>query len=349
MTRKPVIDCDGHIVERQSDIRKYLEPPFDKRDTPLLPGGYPWDIELFHTLGYPDYPASGVRSPEEQVEIWLQILDRENIETAVLFPTGSGGAAAITEPSFSVAVARAANTHLAKDYGARSDRLRPVGVLPLRQPEAAAQELRRAVTELGLVGFELLTTGLPVALGDSMYDPIYAEAERLGVPLCIHGTRSRYEEVGADRFKTFNEVHCYAFTASLLLQFTSVMFNAVPLRFPKLRLAFLEIGSTWLPYYLDRMDEHWELRGKYEAPALTSKPTEVFRQSHIYASVEPEETFLPQTIEHLGDNHFMYASDFPHWDARFPENLETLEARNDLSDSTKRKILYDNAKQLFGL
>jgi predicted TIM-barrel fold metal-dependent hydrolase len=222
-------------------------------------------------------------------------------------------------------------------------------VLPLQDPQAAAQELRRATTELGLAGFELLTTGLRVGLGDPSYDPLYAEAERLNVALCIHGTRSRPEETGADRFKTFNELHCYAFPASLLFHFTSVLFSGVPQRFPKLKLAFLEIGATWLPYYLDRMDEHWELRGKTEAPGLDEKPSVAFRKSPIYVSVETEESLLPQTVEYAGDSHFLFASDFPHWDAEFPKNLETLEHRQDLSERTKRKILYDNARALFNL
>lgn len=347
MTRAAVIDADGHIMEPQEDVRKYLEPPWDRRKTSLVPGSYNWDNHLFETHVYPEYPTG--LSPEEQVEVWLQVADRENIETAMLFPTIFGSVSRIREPEFAKAVARAVNTHYAKEYAARSNRLKPVGVLPLQDPQAAALELNRAVTELGLIGFELLSTGLPFGLGDPFYDPIYAEAERLNVPLCIHGTRGNDTEVGGDRFKTFNEVHCYAFPASVLLHFTSVMFNAVPLRFPKLKLAFLEIGCTWLPYYLDRMDDHWELRGEFEAPNLTKKPSDLFRESPIYVTVEPDETLLPQTIDYAGEDHFMFASDFPHWDARFPENLETLEKRQDISQSTKRKILYENARMLFGL
>ncbi len=346
MARSPVIDADGHILERQEDIRKYLEPPWDRRPTALVPSSYGWDTELFGSLGYPEYRKL---TPEQQVDTWHGILDRENIETAVLFPTGSGAVVKIPEPAFAVAVARAANTHFAQEYGARSDRLRLVGVLPLQDPPAAALELRRAVTELGLVGFEVLSQGLPLGLGDPFYDPVFAEAERLGAPLCIHGTRSNFQEVGGDRFKTFNEVHCYTFPASVMLHFTSILFNGVPVRFPKLKLAFLEIGASWLPYYLDRMDEHWELRGEFEAPLLKKKPSDVCRESPIYFTVEPEETLLPQTIDFLGDDHFMYATDYPHWDARFPENLEYLESRKDISTGAMRKILYDNARALFGL
>ena len=42
----PVIDTDGHVLERQSDIRKYLEEPWNKRPTPLWPGDQPWDNDI---------------------------------------------------------------------------------------------------------------------------------------------------------------------------------------------------------------------------------------------------------------------------------------------------------------
>ena len=343
-----VIDADGHILERQIDAQKYLEPPFDKRKTRFFQDSHPWDTEIFGTLTNTEYKDAGL-SPEEQVATWLKIADRENFETAVLFPTGSGHVAYIPEPDWAVAVSRAINTHLAKDYGGTSERLRPVGVLPMRNPEAAAQELRRAVTELGLVSFEVLSAGLPFGLGDPFYDPIYAEAERLGTPICIHGTRSGLGEVGGDKFKTFAEVHSYVFPASVILHFTSVMCNGVLERFPNLKMAFLEIGATWLPYYLDRLDEHWELRGDVEMPYVTKKPTDVFREHEVYVSVEPEEAFLSPMIDHLGADSFLFASDVPHWDARFPNNLEHLESRSDLGADVKQKILYGNSKRLFGL
>ena len=83
-------------------------------------------------------------------------------------------------------------------------------------------------------------------------------------------------------------MHCYTFTAGMLIHFTSILWNAVPLRFPGVKIAFLEIGATWLPYYLDRMDEHWEKRGEFEAPHLTKKPSALFRESPLYVSLEAE-------------------------------------------------------------
>jgi hypothetical protein len=58
----------------------------------------------------------------------------------------------------------------------------------------------------------------------------------------------------------------------MFVQFSNMIYQGVPARFPKLRLAFLEIGSTWLPYWLDRMDEHWEKRGALETPSAQAAP-----------------------------------------------------------------------------
>ncbi len=343
----PVIDADGHVLERQSDIRKYLEPPWNRRNTGLWPSDQPFDTDLFDTLGYRGYDRG--MSPAQQVETWLKIMDEYNIEEAVLFPTGSGNIPKLREPEFCVAACRAANDHFAKEYNALSGRIHCVGVLPLKWPQEAAKELRRGVTELGLVSFELLSMGLPTALGDPMYDPLYEEAQRLDVPLSVHGNRSSSAEVGAGALRTFAEVHCYTFPVGIFLHFTSMIFQGVPVRFPKLRLAFLEIGASWLPYWLDRMDEHWELRGEFEAPHLKKKPSEVVRESRVYFSLEAEERLLPQTIEYVGDDHFLYASDIPHWDGEFPKNLKYLWNHPDLSRKTKEKIAYHNGKEYFQL
>ncbi len=344
MKRSPVIDADGHIRERESDVRKYLKPPWDRYQSPLWPTS-PWDSSLFGALNTPAYQHAV--TPSEQAETWLRVMERENIETAVLFPTPQ--VVNIRETAFAQAVCSAYNDHLANEFAVHSNRLKPIGILPQRDPEAAARELRRAASELGLGGFMIAPQGLPLGLGDTFFDPIYAEAERMNVAICIHATRFDEAEVGADIFKTFNEVHTWVMAAGVMLHFTSIMFNAVPLRFPKLKLAFLEAGATWLPYYLDRMDEHWELRGKYDSPQLPMKPSELFRQSQVYISGEPDEGLFAQTVDYIGADHFLYASDFPHQDSKFPQNLEELEQRTDLSEQTKRKILYENPKALYSL
>ena len=89
-------------------------------------------------------------------------------------------------------------------------------------------------------------------------------------------------------------MHAGAFPVGLLLQLTSVVCRGLPVRFPKLKLAFLESRRTWVLYYLDRLDEHWEKRAKHEMPLLKKKPSELVRESKIYFSLEAGETLLPK-------------------------------------------------------
>ena len=91
MAQFPVIDTDGHVLERQSDIRKYLEAPWNKRLTPLWPGDQPWDNDMMESFEM----ARQWRglSAAEQVDRWHKIMDEHDIEKAICFPTGSGNIA----------------------------------------------------------------------------------------------------------------------------------------------------------------------------------------------------------------------------------------------------------------
>ena len=84
-------------------------------------------------------------------------------------------------------------------------------------------------------------------------------------------------------------------------------------------------------------------------PLLTQRPSALVRESSLYFSVEAGETLLPQAIEYLGDQHFLYATDIPHWDNEFPESLAALRNHPALSRETKDRILYHNARALYSL
>ena len=91
------------------------------------------------------------------------------------------------------------------------------------------------------------TSNCSWALSPEMSAPVLKAAEDCGVVLCVHGTRHWAQEFGGDKLRTFSEVHSYAFPAGILLHFTSVIGQGVPLKYPKLKLGFMEVGATWLP------------------------------------------------------------------------------------------------------
>ena len=338
-----VIDADGHIIERTDELRKYLKSPFDKRGGPLT-ASEPWDRDLRQTL--PPEPRNFPSAPSAQD--WLRLLDDHGIEQAFLYPTAMGNVSRIREPDYAVALCEAYNDYVHDQYAKVSNRLRPVALLPFQDPERAVIELRRAVRDYGCRAAVVRTTGLRLPLGHKFYDPIYREAESLGCALAVHGTNGA-EELASGSFETFTEVHTVSFPVGMFVQFSNMIYQGVPARFPKLRLVFLEIGSTWLPYWLDRMDEHWVKRGKIETPSLKQRPSDCVREHPVFFSYEAEETLLPETFRYVGENHFVYATDIPHWDCEFPENLHHTQKHKNLSDETKSKLLYENAKALYAI
>jgi predicted TIM-barrel fold metal-dependent hydrolase len=154
---------------------------------------------------------------------------------------------------------------------------------------------------------------------------------------------------GTEPFPKFIQAHTCSHAFAQMRQLTSMMFEGVPVRFPALTLGFLEAGSGWAPYFLQRMDEEWEKRGHVEATLLTRPPSEYVRGGNIYFSCEADEPLLPQAAQWVGDERIFYASDFPHWDHSYPHSVRELSERRDLSDPQKHCILAENARRFYKL
>jgi hypothetical protein len=70
---------------------------------------------------------------------------------------------------------------------------------------------------------------------------------------------------------------------------------------------------------------------------------------NIFISLEADERLLPETTRVLGDDTFVHASDFPHWDAEFPGTIKHLLGRTDLNEEQRVKITFESAIKLYGL
>ena len=333
-----VIDADGHVTESQEQIARYLDEPFRRR--PVSQFFYPWDgwdRRLLNT--YSD--LAGTR------EAWERALDRGGMERAVLYPTLGLFMSFLKDRQWAVAICRAYNTFLHEEFVTKSDRLQAVALLPVQVPEACAPELRRAVRELGLGGAMLPADGGHL-LGDARYADVYEEAQRLDVMLGIHASGSHLGGAGVDLFPSFIQAHTCSHAFGQMRQLTSVILEGIPERFPDVRIAFLEAGCGWAPYWMERMDDEYAKRAP-EAPVLKKKPSEYVRSGNIYFSCEADEWLLPQAVKLIGENQIVYASDFPHWDHSWPASIDEIRQRGDINDTQKRKILADNARRLYKL
>ncbi len=329
------IDADGHIVERDTDIRKRLPEPFSKRSGGLLPSDG-MDTNMGGLLG-------GREGNDLQTR--LKDMDLEEIQTSVLFPTSSFAVNSMVERDYAVAYARAYNDFIS-DFCKQTPRLEGVALVPLQDPKAAVEEASRAVTKLGLVSIAVASQGMKEHLGSKTFWPLYEEMERLNVPLCVHNRREG--PAGEIRFDSFIFMHTIGRPVETFIQFAGLMYGGVAERFPKLRISFLECGVGWVPYWIERMDEEWEKRGKIEAPLCKHKPSEYISQSNWFFAMEPEEETLPYVIDRIGDDKILFASDYPHWDGIFPYVTKTIRGRKDISDRAKDRILGENAKRFYG-
>ena len=120
-----------------------------------------------------------------------------------------------------------------------------VAKLPMIDPEAAAAELRRCVTELGMVGMVTPQHVRDKNLDDPSFDVVWQTAEQLGVAVCVHGGGQAIDQVpiGVDRWKTRLEVHAFTHPVGQMVAVMAFTVGGILHRFPKLRVAFLEAGT----------------------------------------------------------------------------------------------------------
>src|SRR5215471_658442 len=329
------IDADGHIVEKDADVRKHLSEPHCKRG-PLLPSDG-MDTNMGGLVGGMEHVDISTR---------LKDMDKEGIDVSVLFPTSSFAVNSFIERDYAIAYACAYNDFIA-EVCRQSPRLKGIALLPFQDPAAAVQEANRAITKLGLAAIAVATQGMKEHLGSQVFWPIYEELQRLNVPLCVHNRREG--PAGEKRFDSFIFMHTIGRPVETFIQFAGLMYGGVAERFPDLRVAFLECGVGWVPYWIERMDEEWEKRGKVEAPLCKKKPSEYLSSENIYYGCEPEEKMISYVVGEIGSKTLMYASDYPHWDMSWPESASILWNREDLSLDVKKDLLLNNAKRFYNL
>jgi predicted TIM-barrel fold metal-dependent hydrolase len=268
-----------------------------------------------------------------------------------LFGAGLAGTLpALDDAGLAAALAIARNTWVAEYCAADPKRIKGTAALAQQSIDASVQELRRSVTELGFVGASLFPNVKGRHLGDSFYFPLYEEAQRLNVPICVHMFLGRYgsDAVGTERVDKFFYSHLFGHPFEQMIALSVIIGEGVLERFPKLRFVFLESGCGWIPYWFERMDEHYEVLG-VQLPALKTAPSKLMERGQLYFSCESDEKELAHVVDIIGDDWIVFASDYSHFDSRWPGASEPIVNHARLSDATKRKILNDNARRLYPL
>jgi uncharacterized protein len=276
------------------------------------------------------------------------------VDVAVLYPTL--GLYIIwsddMEPRLQAEICRAYNRWLGEFCSHNRERLKGVMLIPLLDTDMAVKELRYAREDLGLSGIfwrPNLLKGRSLSHPD--YFPIYEAASDLEVPVCVHeGARTVLPQAGSDHYSNFGR-HVACHSLEQMLACLCLCGDGVLERYPRLKVAHLESGCGWVPFWLERMDEHWEHYSHGADKTTNQEPSSYFKRQCMI-SCEAGEEMVGCFVEHVGADNLVMATDYPHPDAvdKFPDRtVGDLTSSKDVSDDIKRKILWDNPARLYGI
>ncbi len=279
-------------------------------------------------------------------------MDLEGIDVTVMFPPGSGEEWALGDPGFADELCRLLNDARATYASYDPARLKLVAKLPLIDPERAAAELDRCFTQYPDVFVGMVTAQhvLDRNLNHPALDAVWEVADSHSAAVCVHGGGQAPDQVPIvlDRYDTRLEKHAVTHPFGAMLATMNFTVGGILHRFPNMRVGIMEAGCGWLPFWLERLDEEYELMPD-QAPVLDRKPSEYFLSGRCFVGVESTESALPYVMDQVGEDILCYSSDYCHWDCDFPHSVKLLVERDDLSDERKRKILTDNPASLFGI
>jgi predicted TIM-barrel fold metal-dependent hydrolase len=375
-----ILDSDMHVFEPHDLYLNYMNPKWGDR----IPRGQPrkkhGQIKFTLADGNPirssgtqalaatsPHPHKGESSPGEaevahryakplasdyDAVSQIEAMDVEGLDVAVLFRTFPLHCDDSLEAEYANDLCRAWNNWMADFCKADPKRLRPSALITLHDVDLAVVETKRAITELGAIGLCLVPEPANGRhIHDRYYDPVWREAEKLGVPVCFHPAASPNTEQAVHRFKgQSNEavlINAFRNPIELMLAVGSFCAGGVLERFPKLRVAFLEGNCSWLPWALYRLDERWEMRKGYCNEPMSLRPSDYFMRQ-CFISVDVEEDLVADVIQRIGDDNLVISTDYPHADSHWPNAVDDFMGL-EMPSSARKKILWDNCARLYGV
>ena len=373
------IDADGHILEPPDLWQTYLEPKYQDRALRIRTNSDGMEILEIDGkqswAGYPGFPGqlggmgqedidprpdrtylrgapAGSMDPKERIAR----LDKEGLAKAILYPTLGLFLGEIKDPELATAHCRAYNRWILDFCSESGGRLIPIAQVTLDDdPHNAATELERAVRDGAKGAFFLPFTWKKQSPGHPHFDPLWAKAEELGIPLGIHPTADPPEFDVHKRFSELAQGEEFDFTwymdvlvsQGMIQSFVSLFNYGLFDRFPKVKLVVLESQAGWTGHILDRMDAVW--RGPLGKTTGMKESPKTYFNRQCWVSADPDEQMASAVINAVGSDRFFWASDFPHPDhiSHYMQALGDMIAP--LPEESQRQILWENASKAYNL
>jgi len=337
-----VIDADAHVVETERTW-EYMdggEQAF-KPLTLVAKGGSSPGREYW-LIGNRAFPkneniATGTSDASREMEDVTERIahmDELNVDVQVLYPT-LFLRPLTAEPEADQALCKSYNRWLANIWKAGKGRLRWVVIPSVHRIDKALEEINFG-KENGACGIFLRAAEGGMGLTNSYFFPVYEEAVRLDLPICVHAS------IG--NFALWDQLERgLRFKLPVISTFHSVIIQGIADRFPMLRWGFVEVSAQWVPYALNDLGIRFRNRGKQFAGR------ELMRKCRMYVACQTTDD-LEHVLECAGEDSIVIGTDYGHHDTSSEiDALRKLKADGKVSPVAVDKILGDNPKALYGL
>jgi len=339
------IDCDVHpTVPNMAALLPYLEPVW--RDTVVRRG-----IDDLTTISYPTLNPVSSRADWRDADSRKAATSAAVLAEQALAPFDTQlaicnclyGAQALFSEDLGAAFARALNDWMAREWLDRDPRLRASIIVPMQNAELAVDEIERCAADPRFVQV-LLLVGSELPLGRRQNWPIYAAAQKHGLPVGIHaGSTYRHPMTAVGWPSSWSEDYVNQ-APGFQSQLTSLIAEGVFTKFPDLTVVLMESGVTWLPAFLWRLTKFWKgLRS--EIPWVADPPASVVRE-RVRLTLQPfdgppDPASVMRVMEHIGsDETLLFSTDYPHWQfdglAAIPEGLDAGLAQKIMAENPLR-------------
>ena len=283
----------------------------------------------------------------------IKDMDIGGIWGSVNFPsgvTGFGGTlfSEAKDPELGLACVRAWNDWLFEEWhGSYPERIVPLGITFLCDPEKGAEEIRRNAKR----GFTALTLpeqphrqGLPPVFSD-YWEPIIRACAETETVMNLHVGSSGFAEMPAGA--PMMELGATQFGPMALSSCAEWLWSGWPAKYPELKIAMSEAGIGWVAGLIDRLDNIMTRSGYGRGwPDPKISPSECLRRNFWFCMIDDPSTIV--TRHTIGVENLLFESDYPHGDGTWPDTQAVIERTiGHLPVDEIHKITHENAAKLY--
>lgn len=296
-------------------------------------------------------PGGGGKSPDniDNLESRLKEMDAAGIDMQVLSVVFHGDDMSAAD---AVAMIKRSNDRVAGLVKQNPQRFAGFATIAHHDPAAAADEMERGVTQLGLVGGFIYSSFRGEYLDNEKYRVILERAEKLGVPIYLHPTPPSPDMIKPFMTYPILSSSMFGFAVETSLHALRLICSGTFDRFPDLKIILGNLGEG-LPFWLWRLDNRWqrEKDGMYKSDTISAriqKKPSAYIRDNFYVSTSG--MFWPPALEFvrnvLGADRMMLGVDFPQ-----ESSIEAVEAIESaaLSAEDKEQIFHLNAESVLGI